>query len=123
MKPNPSKYYWRKIDSTHWWCADVGSVTKNAEGWWASYSAYGHIILQPAIGPFKTAKLAMRAWEAWREERHKTVHEIVEKPVQLGPSPRGLGTVDGKTLSDRAEEWKRRRDELQKSSKGPRFLR
>lgn len=57
-----SDYGWRKISAKHWWAHDLGSATKTPEGWVASASAYEHVILDPKVGPFKTAQEAMVAW-------------------------------------------------------------
>ncbi len=53
---------WRKISAKHWWAHDLGSATRTPDGWVASASAYDHVILDPKVGPFKTAQEAMVAW-------------------------------------------------------------
>ncbi len=57
-----SDYGWRKISAKHWLAHDLGSATKTPEGWVASASGYEHVILDPKVGPFKTAQEAMVAW-------------------------------------------------------------
>ena len=60
---------WRKINAKHWWSSGVGATTRTDEGWVASASGYESVILEPNVGPFKTAYEAMHAWERFRTER------------------------------------------------------
>ena len=53
---------WRKINAKHWWAHDLGSATRTPKGWVASASAYEDVILEPNVGPFRTAQEAMIAW-------------------------------------------------------------
>ena len=52
---------WRKINAKHWWAHDLGSATRTPKGWVSSSSGYEDVILEPSLGPFKTAQEAMVA--------------------------------------------------------------
>jgi hypothetical protein len=62
-----TKFFWRKINRKFWWCGDVGSVVRRPGGWFASASGYEEVLLEPNLGPFKTAQEAMLAWEGRRD--------------------------------------------------------
>jgi len=59
---------WRKVKPGFWWCKGVGSATKIKSGWMASNSSYQDMLIAPIVGPFKTAKEAIAAYE---KERHR----------------------------------------------------
>lgn len=48
--------------------------------------------------------MTMAGTERMNTEAGENLKKIVETPVSLEPSPRGLGEIDGKTLADRARE-------------------
>ena len=64
---------WRRINRKFWWCSDVGSATKRSEGWFVSKSGYQEVLLEPNLGPFKTAREAMLAWE---EQRYRRIRDV-----------------------------------------------
>ncbi len=70
MKRQPkTRFPWRRINSRHWWCSDLGSATKLADGWYASGSSYQDRVLTPNVGPFSTALEAKLAWEDVHAQR------------------------------------------------------
>jgi len=50
----------------YFWAPDRGTVSRHHAGWYGSRSGYEHVVLEPSVGPFKTAKQAMRAFEEMR---------------------------------------------------------
>lgn len=81
---------WRRVDKDFWWCSDVGSAVKKSDGWHASSSGYRDVLLEPSVGPFRTAKLAITAFEKARSERRSrpTADEVM------------LAALDGAGITD-----------------------
>lgn len=69
-----SRLPWRKVEPGFWWCPDVGSATKRPDGWYASGSGYKDVILSPCAGPFRSAELAIEAFETQRDRSLRRAH-------------------------------------------------
>jgi hypothetical protein len=95
---------WRKVERDFWWCPDFGTAVKKDDGWYASRSGYSHVFVEPVVGPFKTHKLAIAAYEKAMKKRRASAKSRAKSKARRGPKVSGPSVAELREWHDRQQD-------------------